>query len=825
MPFSALRRRGVAALILAAAVLYALLSWSADYDPDIRSPGVGLGESMLHGLACDGISYAMPLSSVAEAVHRNHMPPSLRRAFTLAVMAAALLLVFGLGRLLHSDACGALAAAVAAWSGLISFVDGVEHVLFLLLILLTANLLAWRARSPDLWRGVWVGLGIGLSLLTRSTLALLPLILTAYELARREEPLATRIKRLLPVWGVPLLLLLPWLYMNGSVHGRLIPFEDGRAGHNLAAGALGFVTSVEVAGTDLLELAGVREGESVARWAAAEILAHPLRYAAGFAGRVWYAVSLHPVICILALLSLWVFRKREDHRQVALLAATFIGAHCLMGVETRYFEHIWPVVTVLAAGAVADRLQPLERPAPLASLAMAGACLLPLCAFSLFVSGLVSAYPHRADAGASLEAVERALKGHPDDPWLRSERGRWNMRAGEFEAAARDFALALSADPGEDRRIDFSWALLSAGHAARNPVPETGRNSDSRDARRGHVLRALGALMRGAEREAALFWAAAEEVDRDCAARGLPSRRERALVEKMCASSDMLERIAIEFVELWPPQRRLKALEGIRALSGGRAVIDVRLAREYADLGQGERAARLVSSLLGRRAEEPSLRLWLDAAAAAAGEPGLAGRCLRRAEDLKPGPRQLRRMAGLYAELKDARRVSTIYRALLELSPDDAGLLIERAAHLGKAGAREQAEASLKRAIELSPGPEQLRRIALVYQEWGLFDRAIGILDPLTSVDPVAPLAFMDKGVCEYLGGSPDKAVESLEAAIRLDPGLLPAYLTLGTVHTSQGRRKEAVEVYDRALAGPPRSGDRADRRLILESRAGLTRR
>ena len=63
----------------------------------------------------------------------------------------------------------------------------------------------------------------------------------------------------------------------------------------------------------------------------------------------------------------------------------------------------------------------------------------------------------------------------------------------------------------------------------------------------------------------------------------------------------------------------------------------------------------------------------------------------------------------------------------------------------------------------------------------------------------------MDKGLCEFLNGSPAKGIADIEAALALDPSLLSAYLSLASIHRSQGRTDRAMRVYERGLRASAR--------------------
>lgn len=208
--------------------------------PWIESDGAELGEGLLHGIPLDpdwrdevgvpgdNVSRNMPLSSLwRAAIH--HTPASVRNRWPEVV-------VFGQAAFLTGGAClaaGPLAAAavipLARLYGLAapSYVQ-LEYSGYVVLVLLVACLMIWRARRPDPARAALLGLGIGISLLYRSVLAFLPPVLAGLEFLGRPKT-SERSRS----WPILLLLpyapLVPWIVMNWRLFGRFVPFENGRA--------------------------------------------------------------------------------------------------------------------------------------------------------------------------------------------------------------------------------------------------------------------------------------------------------------------------------------------------------------------------------------------------------------------------------------------------------------------------------------------------------------------------------------------------------------------------------------------------------------------
>lgn len=599
---SALGRPWLAGAVLGALILVSWPRWMDSPLEDFWPDRLARGEAILHGLAIadegGGLSWSMPLSSLAESLRHVHLPRPLRDESTRLIMAATLVALFCLGRLLGSCAGALLAVYLAVRWELVSFADAQEHVWYQLLVLMVALLLVRRARETatawaaagataegkaqgtDVAAGACLGLAAGASALVRSPIVLFPAVLAVYE--RFSAPKGARKGWRAPLLMalLPFLMLLPWTLMNWSVHKRFVPFEDHRALTLAIPAAMGLVMA-DGSFSGLVGAAGIEESQGTLAWAAAESLRHPLRYLGGYGARVLYFFRLHPFIILFAGLGLWLFRRREDHRQVGLLAAYLVGLHCALAVLPRYFAPVWPLLLALAvrpADLLLARLLPGWQPegdawSARAAQAAAWVFWVPVFGLALWALALSAAYPLRRSG--SLESVERALEDHPEDAWLWSEAGRRRLSRGDAPGAVRDFARALSLDPRQDRRIDHAAALLSAGGRASDLI-ERMRLDDSWQASRGHILRMLSGLRRG-RTESAL--SSLRQANRLRCGRE-PVRLETAREKEMAAAlregeTDYAPQI-LSALDGWPERERKAMLERLRDPKGAGALLSGR---------------------------------------------------------------------------------------------------------------------------------------------------------------------------------------------------------------------------------------------------------
>ncbi|HEX4048677.1 MAG TPA: hypothetical protein VH309_12615, partial [Elusimicrobiota bacterium] len=135
------------------------------------------------------------------------------------------------------------------------------------------------------------------------------------------------------------------------------------------------------------------------------------------------------------------------------------------------------------------------------------------------------------------------------------------------------------------------------------------------------------------------------------------------------------------------------------------------------------------------------------------------------------------------------------------------------------AGDGARAREDLAEAESLDLDADSRFQIALRYQELKDYPSALRVLDGLVRRYPANGDFRGARGLCLYLGGSPRDSEADLEAAIKLTPDSLSAYLTLGAVYSASARYGAAVAVYDRALAAGAARGSADLRRQILGGR------
>jgi 4-amino-4-deoxy-L-arabinose transferase-like glycosyltransferase len=158
-----------------------------------------------------------PTAWVAEQLNPggDHLLPM---RLTMTVFGAAVVLVIGLvGRTVAGDRAGLLAAAIAAVYPNLWINDGLvmSEALAALSVAL-AILLTYRfIRSPRAATAAWIGVAVGLAMLTRAELGLLlPLMVLPVALMLKSLPVTRQLALFLVTCAVSLAVVSPWLIAN-----------------------------------------------------------------------------------------------------------------------------------------------------------------------------------------------------------------------------------------------------------------------------------------------------------------------------------------------------------------------------------------------------------------------------------------------------------------------------------------------------------------------------------------------------------------------------------------------------------------------------------
>ena len=793
-------RRGTAAALLALIVVLGgalrlshALALGGRYAPHVETEE-GYYEAGLAALSCRALSliadaaptdYLAPTYPVFLALTESFFPlPSpaharLAKALlsTLACAAAGLL-----AWRLFSPLAGVLAGALLAFN-----VDDILEVGKLNvhgfygwgLLALGISLVLWLEKR-DARRAALLGLMTASTLLCRGAHFPFPLLLAAACLWRWKFP-EGGLRALLPVAAATALFLAPMALRNGLQFGNWSPF-DLKGSCVFLGATIGVTESMSIdraidaaeamePGFKARGLEGRPLHKELIRLGMRQIRRAPGEYALYCARRFFlYWNGLWPYLA-LGLYALW--RRRGDRALEALvLTAASLSGYAAAGAAPQFHVSAAPLLCVIAAAGLSSLPfagKAAAEPAASARRLRAGAALLPGAFVVVYAAMLVflgrellyrpaSSIPvgDPCPDGRARHALELASRQAGD-------RGPAAIAFAEHENAALYYPEPAAADAGRLRLV--LNGLLSSR-------PEDG-----------------GLWVQRAELEAHLG-------ERAAAGRSL-ARAARAPF----LSGDLRRRIEVLGRELAVARGRSAPAP---APAPRRELRPSPVPRE-APPSRSQEAARLIA-----RAEGEARKGAREAAL----------KSLSRAEEAKPDDDGRRRMALLYRRLEEPARALSLVESLLEALPGDAELWLERAELEAAVKGKEAALASLARAGEAKPEGELGRRLALDYQNLGEHARAIAALDELIRRRPEEGTYYSDRGLCRYLKGDAAGAIADLEAAIRLAPDFLPAYLSLGAVHSAGGRSARALKAYEEGLARA--AADEPLRGALTSARAEL---
>lgn len=370
-------------------------------------------------------------------------------------------------------------------------------------------------------------------------------------------------------------------------------------------------------------------------------------------------------------------------------------------------------------------------------------------------------YLELREYGPARDMLDRLLIDAPQDCGLRLDRALAAARTGDRETALRLLAEAADRRPGPDEIHRMAFL-----------------HSDLQDYGPAQVL--LDRLMKASPADASL------RVDRAAVAAAAGER-----------------------------ETALSALAEARALSPGLETRH-RIALLYWDLKDEQRGRDLMDELLQGSPQDARALMGRAALAARAGAPETALRRLAEALRLNPSFDERRLIAAQYQELGAFEPARGLLAGLIAAAPRDPRLRVDRAALAAKSGDRDAALRALDEARGLKPDPDERRRMALIHQDLKDYAAALGLLAPLAREQPENAALRADLGLCEYLDGRTDAAIEDLRAALRISPASLPAVITLGSIYAAQKRFNEELAVYD---AAPPVGGEPELRAVLMTSR------
>lgn len=254
-------------------------------------------------------------------------------------------------------------------------------------------------------------------------------------------------------------------------------------------------------------------------------------------------------------------------------------------------------------------------------------------------------------------------------------------------------------------------------------------------------------------------------------------------------SSDLHNNYAVFLVDSGSPEKAVAHYQQAIQLSPSHHVAVVNLGRLYRSLGENSMA------------EE-----WYKRALQVA----------RTAEVLSP-------LGALYYNTGRHKEALEVYREAVSLQPSQRDLRLALAQVLAVTGQTKEAEKMTSRIVSEEPQClECYRLLSAIYSKQEHHEKALEAIDKALQLKPRDPKVvselFFTKGNQLREQNLLDKAFESYEAAVTLDPDQAQAWMNMGGIRHIQGSYVSARAFYERALRLVP------DSKLLKENLSKLDR-
>jgi eukaryotic-like serine/threonine-protein kinase len=177
----------------------------------------------------------------------------------------------------------------------------------------------------------------------------------------------------------------------------------------------------------------------------------------------------------------------------------------------------------------------------------------------------------------------------------------------------------------------------------------------------------------------------------------------------------------------------------------------------------------------------------------------------KRGLELGPGLAQVHFTAGLvHSAAGEGSAAVDQFQQALKIEPANADTLRELANACDRVGRTAEAEATLRRAVELrSDSWAACKDLGVFYNRHGRLQEALPWFQRVVALTPDNYASYSNLGAVYLRLGRHAEAAAALQKSIALRPTAV-AYINLGNVHYFEGRFKEASESYRKATELTP---------------------
>jgi tetratricopeptide (TPR) repeat protein len=175
-------------------------------------------------------------------------------------------------------------------------------------------------------------------------------------------------------------------------------------------------------------------------------------------------------------------------------------------------------------------------------------------------------------------------------------------------------------------------------------------------------------------------------------------------------------------------------------------------------------------------------------------------------------------LGNLYAQLGDAERAMSAYRAAIDVDGLFFPAKMNLATLLNAAGRNDEAEALLRDVVEAYPEDGQAAySLGLLLAEMGRLDEATVFLTRAAELMPGRARVHYNLGLALQTGGRSDDAGEALRRAVELQPADLDLLFALADHYARTGRLRAALAVAEQMIAAHPENPMGRDFKAQLE--------
>ncbi|MBL6934844.1 MAG: tetratricopeptide repeat protein [Alphaproteobacteria bacterium] len=159
--------------------------------------------------------------------------------------------------------------------------------------------------------------------------------------------------------------------------------------------------------------------------------------------------------------------------------------------------------------------------------------------------------------------------------------------------------------------------------------------------------------------------------------------------------------------------------------------------------------------------------------------------CFERALEIKPDYLEAKNNLGLaLQDLGRAQEAAEAYRGILSVHPEAAEVMVNLSRALFGMKAHDEAEATIKRAIELWPHVVAYDNLAVIHMAMGRYDLAEAVCRQAIEADPGYAEAHNNLGVCLTRLGRDEEAAEAHLRALELAPEDIKLHYNYAQSHT-----------------------------------------